>query len=495
MKTALLLAALSAVPVSAQGNLMSAGEAEAGKTRGLHVSKPGAFEGYTLFAPLNAKRTYLIDMQGEVVHSWETDSSPGSEYLLDDGSLLRCGREDDDPRFSGGGIGGRLQRLAPDGTLIWNWRLADQERHQHHDIEPLPNGNLLLIFWERVPEEEAVSRGRDPEAVGPRGLWPDGLLEIRPIPPDDARIVWEWHSWDHIVQDRDIDLPGYDDVPLRPERIDVNGDHRNSPPLTAEERKAEEELRAGLAAIGYLAGDEPDQPAPPGGPPPRTGDMMHVNAVAYLAEYDLIVLSSPEFDELWVIDHSTTSAEAATSEGGRWGHGGDLLWRWGNPRTYGAGGDTDRKLFYQHDPTWIEGGNELRLLVFNNGRGRPGGDYSSVDELVLPFDKRRGFLREGREPFGPKEPDWSYSDPGDFYAPFISGAQRLPNGNTLICSGPAGRLFEVTPAGEIVWDFYNPYGGEIEPPAHAGHAPPLALFRGTRLAKDQPGIRKLLGEK
>ena len=79
-----------------------------------------------------------------------------------------------------------------------------------------------------------------------------------------------------------------------------------------------------------------------------------------------------------------------------------------------------------------------------------------------------------------------------FYSAFISGAQRLPNGNTLICSGAAGRLFEVTREGRIVWDYRNPLGGDVDPPDHAGKAPPLALFRGARYAKDHPGVRALL---
>ena len=62
-------------------------------------------------------------------------------------------------------------------------------------------------------------------------------------------------------------------------------------------------------------------------------DWLHTNGIDYNAEYDLIVLSVPRMNELWVIDHSTTTEEALGSTGGRWGKGGDLLWRWGNPRT------------------------------------------------------------------------------------------------------------------------------------------------------------------
>jgi hypothetical protein len=217
--------------------------------------------------------------------------------------------------------------------------------------------------------------------------------------------------------------------------------------------------------------------------------MLHTNAVAYHPGLDLILLSSPELSEIFVIDHSTTSAEAATSSGGRYGRGGELLWRWGNPRMHGVGDESDRRLFYQHDPTWLGTADDLRVLVFDNGGGRPDGSgWSEVLELRLPFDAERGFTRA----FGDAEPVWSYSDPERFFSAFVSGAQRLPNGNTLICSGAGGRIFEVTRAGEIVWDYANPFGGDVTPPEHAGKAPPLALFRATRLARDHPGVLALL---
>jgi len=202
-----------------------------------------------------------------------------------------------------------------------------------------------------------------------------------------------------------------------------------------------------------------------------------------------VVLSTPHLGEVWIIDHSTTTEEAAGSSGGRWGHGGDLLYRWGNPKLYGAGGEAEHWLDYQHNPTWIDAGpgNELRLLVFNNGMHREAED-SRVEELVLPFDPKRGFLREPGAAFGPKLPAWTYVDPKTFYSPYISGAQRLPNGNTLICAGVPGRVFEVTAAGEIVWEFLNPHGGDHPAPTQAGQAPRTALFRATRIAKDHPGL-------
>jgi hypothetical protein len=319
---------------------------------------------------------------------------------------------------------------------------------------------------------------------------------LSPLEGGGAEVVWEWHTRDHLVQDLDPKLPGHGSIADHPGRLDVNFDHRDAAPMTAEELAEQAELEEELRALGYVGGAEDDEEQVDRSPYDRSGDWLHTNAVAYLPEHDLIVLSSPELCELLVIDHSTTTAEAAGSTGGRFGKGGEILWRWGNPRNYGHGTDEDKALYYQHDPTWVVGAlGDVGLLVFNNGRGRPDGDYSSVEELILPFDPEHGFAREAGQPFGPEAPDWLYA-PGNeaFFSAFISGSQRLPSGNTLICSGAPGRIFEVTPAGDVVWDFKNPYGGEIDPPEHAGRAPSKALFRATRLPRDHPGVAALLAE-
>ena len=469
--------------------------------RGVLTNEPEAFGGVTLVQPINSRFAHLVELDGQVVHTWEFDSAPGEwAYLLEDGTLLRAGREDDDPHFRGGGIGGRLQRLAPDGTLLWSYRIADTERHAHHDIEPLPNGNLLAIVWERISSGRAVELGRDPIMVGEAGLWLDSVLELKPVGDSGVEVVWEWHAVDHLVQDLDEEAEGFGDVKGNSGRIDINGDHRELAPQTAQERRLEAEERAQLEALGYAPGIS--------GPEPRTeeeleelqrtlarsGDMLHTNGIDYDAEHDLIVLSVPEMNEVWILDHSTTTEEARGSTGGRYGQGGDLLWRWGNPSKYGLGGEEDRVLGYQHDPKFLRGpSGELRLTLFNNRAGDDGETrWSEVLELELPFRPDQGFARAAGEAFGPAGPVWTYSDPGAFFSSFISGAERLPNGNTLICSGAGGRLFEVTPGGRTVWNFRNTFGGDVEPPDHAGKAPKLSVFRAARYSPDHPGVRALL---
>jgi hypothetical protein len=206
--------------------------------------------------------------------------------------------------------------------------------------------------------------------------------------------------------------------------------------------------------------------------------------VAYNPDLEQIAISVHGFSEFWIIDHSTTKAEAAGHRGGKSDKGGDLLYRWGNPRAYRAGTKADQKLFAQHNAHWIPKGlpGAGHILVFNNGSGRPDGTYSSVDEIVLPVDAQGRYEYKAGVAFGPDKPVWSYTAPKktDFYSFFISGAQRLPNGNTFICSGANGITFEVTPEKEIVWQYINPVkGGMGSPGGFATPAPPGTVMPRT----------------
>lgn len=200
---------------------------DAAKDRGLKRNEPGALQGYTLLSPLQSRSTYLVDMQGQVVHEWKTESGPGqSDYLLANGHLLRTARVEGETRFRGGGIGGRVQEFDWDGKLVWDYKISDEHHHQHHDIEPLPNGNVLMIVWESKTKEEALARGRDEAHVSDEGFWPDAILEVQPVLPDSGKVVWEWHVWDHLVQDRDAKKANYGKVAEHPELLDINADHR-----------------------------------------------------------------------------------------------------------------------------------------------------------------------------------------------------------------------------------------------------------------------------
>jgi hypothetical protein len=253
-----------------------------------------------------------------------------------------------------------------------------------------------------------------------------------------------------------------------------------------DDARAKEQLER-LQSIGYVgrAGARRNRGLLP--------DLTHINAVAYNAELDQIMLSPRYFSEFWVIDHGTTTAQAAGHEGGRSGKGGDLLYRWGNPLAYRAGTEADRRLFYQHDAHWIPEGRPGagHIIVFNNGGGRPDRHFSTVEEVVPPVDSRGRYARDPGAPFGPREPVWSYSSPRneDFFDSIMSGANRLSNGDTLICDSLRGTVFEVTPGKEVVWKFINPEGSRSRSGAPDG--PPFG-GRGTPPAENNPSLAEIL---
>ncbi len=423
---------------------------------GVLIHDSRAFPGYNLINP-GRKQTYLFDNDGRVVHSWTSEHSSGAAaYLLDNGHLFRPSEVvNRKPGFQGPGVSGRFQEFDWDGNLVWEFEYHSAKRLPHHDAIKLPNGNVLAICWEWIDEKEAIAAGRRPETVKGSHLQPDCLVEIKPTGKKTGEIVWEWRSWDHLIQDFDKTKPNYGSVSEHPERFDLNymGGQEDPVPKPLATKDAPKKEQTPVVR--------------------KNPDWMHVNAVAYNAELDQIALSSPSFCEIWIIDHSTTTEEAKGHTGGRWGKGGDILYRWGNPRAYRNGTKLDQRLFGQHNIHWIPKGlrGEGHLLVFNNGGGRKPEEYSSVDEFVPPTDKDGNYIRSKHGPFGPDKPLWSYSAPNkkDFFSWFISGAQRLPNGNTLINAGAVGIVFEVTAEGETVWKFANPFKPvRSAPPAASG---------------------------
>lgn len=231
--------------------------------------------------------------------------------------------------------------------------------------------------------------------------------------------MWRWRAWDHLVQDFDAGLPDHGVVSDHPELLDIN----------------------------FFQG------------PPNSADWIHLNGVTYNPELDQILLSAHSFDEIWIIDHSTTTAEAATHAGGQSGRGGDLLYRWENPRAYGRGGMSDQRLFGQHNATWLPEGHAHAgsILVFNNGNGRPGGNFSSVDLIDPPLGSGGTYTLVPGEAFGPSEATELYTDtpPSNFYSMAIGGVAPIGQGY-LVSDGMGGRFFEVDADEHIVWEYINP---------------------------------------
>lgn len=421
------------------------------QTVGVFTYEEAAYEGYTLLTPNSSMKSYLINNCGEVVNEWESEYRPGlSSYLLEDGSLLRTAQvvsNSEQNSFSNGGFGGRIEKYNWEGDLVWFLPWATENMHQHHDIEQMPNGNILIISWESHSYAEALEMGKLPNnAENP--VWCLNITEVEPTGTSGGNVVWSWSAWDHLVQDTDPTLPNYAIVSEEPRKFNIN----------------------------YTSGSGATNGA-------GASDWMHVNSIDYNSALDQIIVSSLKFSEFWIIDHSLSTEEAATEAG-------DLLYRFGNPETYGRGTETDRILFSQHDAYWIEEGVDAgKIMVFNNGKNRPEGEYSSVIVVDVPeFNGATYQINEGVA-FEPSSYDWRYPEvlDAEFYAQNISGSSRLPNGNTLICEGPEGRIFEVTPDEEIVWEYIN--AENVYGPVTQGEEPGNnAVFRANKYGLDYPAF-------
>jgi len=365
-------------------------------------------EGHFLYTPYHSKTTYLINETGIVNHTWQSTYYPlYDSYMGDNGSIyltIQSGR-------------GGVQKIAYDGTILWDYRYTRDSSYATHDIVPLLNGDFIIIMQEIKSQVQAIWAGRDPNTVGNQ-FYPNMLIQVHQTGPTSGDIVWEWHVWDHLIQDFDASKNNYGNISQHPE----------------------------LANINF------DQPWCTGWP--------YFTSVDYNPKFDQILISAHNFDEVWIIDHSTTTEEAASHEGGMYGHGGDLLYRWGNPQTYDRGDASDKKLCFQHQSGWIKPGlpGAGNILVFSNGVTRPGGPISSVDEFTPDVDNDTGayYLPPGGT-YGPDNLTWQYMLPEDLYSYYFGGAQRMLNNNTLICSGWNGVFIEVTPDKQIVWTYDNPY--------------------------------------
>jgi hypothetical protein len=459
-----------------------------GIPRGLTISSDSLADGYVMFAVPNSASVYLVNRKGEVVHEWKGNygSTAPVAYLLDDGSIMQNTVDPDFPVFAGGGEAGRIQKITWDNQIIWDFEYANEKEHAHHDFTVMPNGNVLAIAWEAKTPQEVLAAGRKPKLIPKAGLWPDKIVEIQPQGERGGKIVWEWHMWDHLIQDYDPKKANYGNPAEHPGLLDFNVGDTLPPPIT------KDSLNKLKAQGRFWKNNTPEN---------MGSDVYHVNAIKYNAELDQIAFSSPNLSEIFIIDHSTTTKEAAGHTGGRWGKGGDFLYRWGNPQNYRHGDSTSRKLFHQHDIRWIDKGmpGTGNLMVFNNDiHNKDSLNYSAIYEITPSRDEKGNYILEKGKPFGPEKHNWAYIAPDtiSFYSSFISGAHRMPNGNTLINEGARGRFFEVTKEGKIIWEYLNPYRGEMRK-TNGDPIPPVPLtyiaFRSAFIPADHPALanRKL----
>ncbi len=350
---------------------------------------------YVLVNDAKNNFVYVMDKNANVLHQWNLKGGD----LGNDCSLLKNGKllamlESDNPTLLLGGFGGKIELLDKYGNAEWSFVHSTDDYILHHDAEMMPNGNILIMTWERRSKEEASNNGYQLNVE----LFPDGIIEVD---PNTSTIVWEWKVWDHLIQDHDESKLNFGNISENPQLININ----------------------------YTQNEN--------------GDITHANGLAYDDEKDVIYLSANFYSEVWVIDHSTTTDQAAAHSGGNYQKGGDLIYRFGNPSAYNN--TMGERLFNNnHYPNLLSGEDKGKMLIFSNGGAL---EQSTVYELQLPLDFNLS-------PNTNNEPNviWSFTDK-DLYSPKVSGAVKLTNGNYLITEGDFG-IWEVTSSKEVVWKFY-----------------------------------------
>ena len=451
-----------------------------GPTETIHWDQARAFNGYTLFSARGT--SYLIDMEGQVINTWPIGTTP---QFLDNGNLLDASK--DDPSGFGG-----FRELDWDGNVVWSYDERREGYSPHHDWvrifnKALGEPTMLYIANRMITHQEAIDAGCDP-AKGPYdGAQLDSIVEI----DMEGNIIWEWRFFDHTIQDIDPTKPNYvgegKTVADYPHRINLNI---------------------------------------PGRPVKR--DWLHCNSLDYNPELGYVVTNSVQ-GEFYVIDHDGTFVAGDAGESTRLAAGpkGDFLYRFGDPARYAQGDPPSilpdwtqsttghKQIGGAHDVQWIDEGlpGAGNFLIFNNAQylfertpqsyileingrlnreGREAGDY------VNPPDA--GYFRwEHPNRDSQKTPRWvsnqivwmyySRSNQG-FFSHIGSGAQRLPNGNTLICAMTEGHFFEVTPEAEVVWEYINPVTTDgVVRVLKDAFPMSNAVFRAYRYGPDHPALR------
>jgi len=404
--------------------------ASAQNTIGTITYEQSAQEGYTFFSPFSSTKAFMVDNCGNLINEWDRGTRPGlSAYFLDNGLMLRTFKADKNGPFTSASNAGGLELVDWNNNTVWSYEINTEDHISHHDAVMMPNGNLLVLTWKLVYEEDLIAWGRDPQEIAQeKYMWSERIMEIKPLGADDAEVVWQWNIYDHYVQDFDSTKANYGVVNSHPELFDLNLPELNSSNSNS------------------------------------TRDWNHFNAIDYNPELDQILISVRNSDEIWILDHSTTTEEAAGHQGGTYGKGGDILFRWGNASAYKTAEVSDQKLFGQHGVHWITEGSDLgKIMIYNNGNGRPGPDFSQIDVLE-PAQQEPGFyIQNPGLPNGPTNAITIYgSESGeDFYSPYLSNAQSLPNGNTLINAGSPGTIFEINEERKVVWEYIIPLFGDF----------------------------------
>ena len=404
-----------------------------------------ADNGYNFFGVTGT--SYLLDMEGKVVHTWPVGTNP---HLLSNGDVLDAATNDPSG-YSG------FKEVNWAGTTVWSYLETRSTYHPHHDFtrifDPKLNAYATLYIANRdLTYDQLIAAGANPATTPTSGAQMDAVVEV----DMNGTVVWEWDFFDHLVQDYDSTKAHYvgtgKTIADYPSRLNIN--------LTGHSLK---------------------------------DDWLHCNSLDYNQSLDQIVVNSVQ-GEFYVIDHGGTmvagspAASIALAATGA----GDFLYRFGDPARYGQGTPPSiledwtestigtKQLGGAHDIQWIADGltGAGHFLIFNNAEylsehtsqsyvmeidpyldasGNETGHYVNPPEVGYDTVTSPAVTDKADKQIS-KQVVWDYSTQSNLtlYSQIGCSAQRLPNGDTLICADTEGYIMEVTPGGETVWDYIVP---------------------------------------
>ena len=388
------------------------------------------WSGFTVLSPLNTQAAIVIDMNGTVVKRWDgfVNSAGGPVRVFPGGSVMAANGTNPPRQES-------LELIARDfdGTVLWRFDRNEEiqrdgktiwSARQHHDWqrEDYPAGYYS-------PEARpAVNNGgrtlilthtnHTRPGIANAPLEDDKLIEV----DRDGKILWSWVAGDH------VDAFGF------------------SPAARAA-------IRAGRGGRG-------------GG-----FDWLHINSATYVGPNKWFDAGDQRFAPANVIISSRQAGFVAIV-----GRDGRIVWRIGPDFLESKELTTIRQIIGQHHPHLIPKGlpGAGNLMVFDNGGSSGYGAPTAVSPDGSAIYQRAGSRVLEINPTT-LELVWSYTGPR-FFSTNISGAQRLPNGNTLITEGAPGRLLEVTADRRVVWEYIYP--------VFSGPNQANAVYRGYRVPYD-----------
>lgn len=348
-----------------------------------------------LLVPDFGKETILLDDQGKELLVWKSqDSNAGGARLLKDRCLLHVVNRPLQRTFRKAMIGGGLEILDAESRPIWRFWNATSEHASCGDALMLPNGNVLTMTMEWKSKEDVVKAGRDASLVDDNGMLIPGLMEVKPNGPTAGIPVWKWSLWNHLYQQAHPALANYSFPKSKEGCVDIN--------LGQQKRR------------GWIQPMEIDY-----------------------NEKEQLILVTFQNRQAWVIDHSTTTAEAATDKGGKSGKGGRLL----------------QKLAFSATPdqksvpvmsAWWEADSSIGVLRPNStfaqmSNPRSGAAYQ-VASLAGAGDRQITFPAKDGKQIN------------------VRNARFLTDGSLVMTSGFPGQIVRLSKSGEIQWRYENTRG-------------------------------------